>query len=165
MNKFANRSTESQVAIVWDGQNCRGTEGQVDCLGLFARSMGSTVFQKFYSDFQLETNRNFADTLYLSGFELINVPSFKNKPNRTDQKMIQDCESQILNNSAIRTVILLSGDGDFTKLVRVLKERGKKVVVVSSNLNGTNPKLMSAADEFHLISQIESSFRSLPFAA
>ena len=165
MNKFVNRSTESQVAIFWDGQNCRGTEGQVDCLGLFARSMGSTVFQKFYSDWQLETNRKLAEMLYSSDFELISVPSFKNKPNRTDQKLIQDCKSQIFNNSAIKTVILLSGDGDFTALVHALKARGKKVVVISGYPTRTSPKLRLTADKFYFISEIESIFRSLPFAA
>jgi len=165
MNKLSNRSTKSQVAIVWDGQNCRGTEAQVHCLGSFACSMGSIVFQKFYSDFQLETNRNFANTLYLSGFELINVPSFKNKPNRTDQKLIQDCKSQILNNPAITTVILLSGDGGFTPSVRDLRAQGKKVVVISGYPTHTSRKLMIAADEFYFMSQIEASFRRLPFAA
>jgi len=165
MNKFANRSTESQVAIFWDGQNCRGTEAQVHSLCRFARQKGAIVSQKIYSDWQLETNRKLAEMLYSSDFELISVPSFKNKPNRTDQKLIRDCKSQILNNPAITTVILLSGDGGFTPSVRDLRAQGKKVVVISGYPTHTSRKLMIAADEFYFMSQIEASFRRLPFAA
>jgi len=162
--KPINRSTKSQVAIFWDWQNCRFTEEQVHLFWLFAHLMGSVVLQNVYSDWNLETNRRLYDLLYSSGFELPTVPSYKHKPNRTDQRLIRDC-AQILNNPAITTVILLSGDGGFTPLVRDLRARGKKVVVISVCPTRTSEKLMIAADEFHFISQIESIFRSLPFAA
>ncbi|MBE9128536.1 MULTISPECIES: NYN domain-containing protein [unclassified Coleofasciculus] len=165
MNKQSSGSIDSRVVIFWDWQNSRGTEAQIQYVIGFACLKGIITSKKVYSDWQLEKNRKLAEKLWCEGFESINVPSCKQKKNRTDKKLIKDCRQQVLDQSEINTVILLSGDGDFTPLVRDLKAKDKRVIVIAQCQKNTSQKLRESADEFYLLSQIEQGFRSLQFAA
>lgn len=152
------------VAIFWDWQNSRATEEQIQCLVGFAYLKGNITLKKAYSDWNLEKNRKLQDKLYCEGFEIISIPSYKNKPDRTDKKLIRDCENHALTKPNINTVILLSGDGDFKTLVRDLKNHGKKVIVISQCEKNTSQKIRQIADQFYFLSQIEQQFRNIQLA-
>jgi len=160
-----NGSTVKVVAIFWDWQNSRATEEQIQCLVGFAYLQGNIILKKVYSDWNLENNRKLQDKLYREGFEIISIPSSKNKPNRTDKKLIHDCRREALEQPDIKTVILLSGDGDFKALVRELKEHGKKVIVIAQCEKNTSQALRIVPNEFYFLSEIEQQFKNLQFAA
>ena len=143
----------SSVAILCDWQNVRGTQAQLRCLINFACKLGTIAFKKVYAHWRHEDSK-WEELFDELDFDCFNVPSSKRKRNNVDQKLITHCKQQILNNSDIATVILLSGDGDFRGLVRDLKAKGKKVIVIAECLKRTNGKLIKLADEFHLLNQL-----------
>lgn len=165
MNKPSSSSKDSSVAIYWDWQNTKATEEQIQCLMMFAYLQGNLELKKVYSDWSLEKDRKRQNKLHCDGFELISVPSYKDNPNRTDRKLIQDCRQQVLGQPNIKTVILISKDGDFTELVKNLRSYGKKVIVISQCKEQTNRELMKSADSFLTFSQIEEWVNSIPLAA
>ncbi len=131
----------------------------------FAYRQGNITLKKVYSDWNLEKNRELQEKLFCEGFQSINVPSSKNKPNRTDEQLIRECRKQALEQPDINTVILLSGDGDFKALVRELKIHGKKVIVIAQCEKNTSQQLRELANEFYFLSQIEQKFKNKPLAA
>lgn len=143
----------SSVAILCDWQNVRGTQAQLQCLMNFACKLGTIAFKWVYAHWRRE-NSKYEELFDDWGFECFNVPSSKRKRNNVDKKLIAHCRQQILNNPDITTVILLSGDGDFKGLVRDLKTKGKKVIVIAECLKKTSSKLITLADEFHLLEQL-----------
>jgi len=143
----------SSVAILCDWQNVRGTQAQLQCLINFACRIGTIVLKRVYAHWRYE-NSQWEDLFDDLNFDCFNVPSSKKKKNNVDKKLIAHCRQQILNNSDITTVILLSGDGDFKGLVRDLKAKGKKVIVIGECLKKTNGKLIKLADEFYLLNQL-----------
>lgn len=152
-------SKTAHVAIFWDWQNVKATEKQIRCLMMFAYAKGHVVLEQAYADWGQE-NKKLADLL-ADSFDCINVPSSKDKKNRADFKLIGHCRQRVLRNPDISTVILLSGDGDFTGLVDELKDNGKKVIVVAHYEKNTNRKLIKIADEFNFLGQIEKRFSNL----
>ncbi|MEA5512954.1 NYN domain-containing protein [Nodularia sp. UHCC 0506] len=165
MNNQTSGSMFLGVAIFWDWQNCRATEEQIQCLVGFAYLKGNIILKKVYSDWNLDKNRKLQNKLFCEGFKASHVPSYKNKPNRTDEELIYDCEQEALEQPDIKTVILVSGDGDFKTLVRNLKIHGKNVIVVAQCEKNTSQVLRKVANEFYFLSQIEQQFRNLQFAA
>lgn len=159
-------SVNSGVAVLWDWQNVRATSAQIESLLAFASRRGEIEVKRVYADWQLEKkDRALQEKLDGEGFEVISVFSCKEKPNNVDQKLIQHCQTQILNRSGINTVILISGDSDFTPLVNQLKANGKTVIVVAHDLRYASKKLRLATDEFWCLNQIEFWAMNLRFAA
>ncbi len=165
MNNKSRSSLNPCVALLWDWQNVRANPTQIQSLSVFVRSYGKVVRKEVYSDWRRESSEELTEKLYCEGFKAISVPSYKNKPNRTDRELIQDCRKLILNRPDIKTVILLSNDGDFTALVNQLKGKGKTVIVITHDPAKTNRRLTAAASEYRCFSQIEQWFSSLKFAA
>ena len=163
MSQKSRNSRTSRVAIFWDLQNIKATEKQIQCLMMFAYAKGHVVLEQAYADWGKE-NQKLANLLF-DLLDCIHVPSSKDKKNRVDDKLIEDCKRQVLSNSDINTVILLSGDGDFASLVDELKTNGKKVIVVANSEKRTSRKLKESANEFCLLSQIERRFSNLLLVA
>ncbi|MCU0537641.1 MAG: NYN domain-containing protein [Hydrococcus sp. Prado102] len=165
MNKKSSSSSHPRVAIFWDWQNTKATEWQIQCVNAFAYQQGIIDLKKVYADWQLDKDRKLAEKLHCEGFKGINVFSCKEKPNCTDQELIYDCRKYALEKSEIDIVIVLSGDGDFTPLVRELKARDKRVIVVAQFQKNVSQKLKESANEFYLFSQIEQWYKNLKFSA
>jgi uncharacterized protein (TIGR00288 family) len=151
------------IAILWDWQNCRATEVEIRYLILLAFVNGNIVFKRAYSDWKKE-NEKLAEILYSNGIEMFNIPSYKDKPNRTDQKLIDDCKQLVVDNPDIDIVILISADGDYKNLVTQLKSQGKKVIVFAKSANSTSNKLKKVADSLYFFNQIDQLFQQLQFA-
>jgi len=160
MKKQSSNLTTSHVAIFWDWQNVKATDEQIRCLMMFAYDKGHVVLKKAYADWGKE-NQKLADLLFYS-FDCINVPSSKDEKNRADDKLIEDCKRQVLKKINISTIIIISGDSDFTGLVNELKANGKKVIVIADYDEKTSPQLKESASEFYWLSQIEERFSNLP---
>jgi hypothetical protein len=137
------------VSIYGDYQNVKLSPDQANCLVTYARTMGYLVSKKLYANWLIE-NKYSAQALCRLGFDCIHVPL--EEKNSVDHKLIEDCKSNVLNNPAIKIVILVSGDGDFVSLVRQLQTKGKEVIIFAQPQ--VSQKLIRLANEFYLISQI-----------
>lgn len=154
----------ANIAILWDWQNCRANQEQIRCLILLAFVNGNVVFKRAYSDWRRE-NENLAEILYSNGFEMPHIPSEKDKPNRTDNKLINDCMKLVANNQDIDIVILVSADGDYQEMLSKLKSHGKKVIVIGKSENLTSKKLKKIADNLYFFDQIDQLFKPLQFVS
>lgn len=67
--------------------------------------------------------------------------------------MIADCLEDVDNKLSPDLVILVSGDGDFVKLVSTLQKLGKNVIVFGQRGN-VKQKLKELADEFHFVDEL-----------
>jgi uncharacterized LabA/DUF88 family protein len=158
----------NHVAIYWDWQNVRlkshgKSKDQVIALVEFAKKLGSVKVMNVYAHWRKETPL-IEDIFDELGFNCPNAPASKAKKNNADKKLMDDCQKDISSNSDI-TVILLSKDGDFVKLVRELKAAGKKVILISDSEKTTNQKLKKMVNQFYTLSEIETWFSSLNVAA
>ncbi len=137
------------VAIYWDFENVR-VPHQAKWLMDFAQSRGDVVTQKVYSHWRRETGISRCK-LDRYGFERIDV--LEEGKNSADLKLKSDCRAELLSNLSPDIIILVSGDGDFTSLVRELGFYGKKVIVVGRR-GVTSDKLINRANEFHFAEEL-----------
>ena len=142
-------SSASLVAVYLDWQNVSVKQNQVNCLVGFISSIGSLEIKKVYALWD-KGNRKSGKLLHKFGFDCLDVPCIEK--NGADQKLIADCKNQALNNPAIKTVILISGDGDFAPLVRELKAKGKEVIVIARF--NVSQKLIKIADKFYDVNEL-----------
>ena len=133
------------LAIYVDFQNVKLTAYQAGSLMHFANQFGYLSNQKVYADWQIES-KNAAVYFHELGFECLNVPS--NKKNNVDNKLIADCERELAN-----IIFLVTGDGDFTNLVKSLKFNDKKVIVFYQS-SIVNQKLRQSADAAYSVDKL-----------
>ncbi|MBW4542838.1 MAG: ribonuclease III [Symplocastrum torsivum CPER-KK1] len=147
------------VSLYWDCQNVKITPERAEFLLDFANEQGHLVRQKAYSNWQRE-NRTYAKLLSSIGFQRINVSS--TAKNSVDNKLIVDCIEEVYSIEAADTFIIASGDGDFTSLGHVLKNRGKKVIIFAQQ-GGVSQSLLDIADESHIIERLDEVPKLPPF--
>jgi uncharacterized LabA/DUF88 family protein len=143
-----NNSTPS-CALFWDWQNVRCSENEARCLLDFVDIVFNLKSAKAYAYWRNESRRC-EEFLYRLRIECQNIPTVAK--NAVDKKLIDDCKREILSNSDVDVVILVSGDGDFAQLVRDLKAKGKWVIVIGSRR--ANQKLRGLANDFHFLDQL-----------
>lgn len=116
-------------------------------------------------DQQQQKLRPLLDWLSYNGFNVVEKPARlkgfdENKQalykGNMDIEIAIDC-ARLVHNTAIRRVLLFSGDGDFEPIVRYMQEYGAHVTVVSTN-QSTPPilaeNLRKAADGYFDIQDI-----------
>jgi hypothetical protein len=86
--------------------------------------------------------------MHEAGFELIEIPhvSYSGK-NSADIAMVVDALDLCYTRPHIDTVVIMSGDSDFSPLVRKLRENNKRVIGLGVK-NATSDLLIEACDEF-----------------
>ncbi len=111
-----------------------------------AKRYGGSLICKAYADWS--GNWTVQDKLVKMGIQPINVPSKRRGKNGVDVKMAVDAlDLLILKNNNIGSLVLVSGDGDFTALVNYLKDYGKFVVGIGVE-GSTAEYLVNACNEF-----------------
>jgi predicted nuclease of predicted toxin-antitoxin system len=165
MQQRTNGSSSLEVATFWDLKNIRPISPATPShLTSFASSMGEISQQFVVSNWQLE-NRNsdisLVSELNEQGFTTITIPPGRNK---ADEKLIDCCKRHALNNFTVQTVILITQDGDFTSLVKELKQHHKKVILVGRSWNATSKSLRKLVDSqivvFYTLFDIECQFNN-----
>lgn len=136
---------ETSSAIYVDFQNTKLNAHQSKFLVRFANQIGIVVNQKVYADWKIES-KDSAVYFHNLGFECLNVPS--NKKNNVDNKLIADCEREVA-----ALIILVTGDGDFTNLVKSLKSKAKKVIVFYPPCI-VNQNLIQSADAAYSVEKL-----------
>ena len=65
--------------------------------------------------------------------------------NKIDKKLIKDAKKILRDNKSIDIFCIASRDGDYTELVKLLRENRKRVVVLATK--DTSQKLKNSASE------------------
>jgi len=107
---------------------------------------GNILVKQAYADW--ERYRPSCRPLHEAGFELIEIPhvSYSGK-NSADIHMVVDALDLCYTRPHIDTFVILSGDSDFSPLVRKLRVNNKKVIGMGVK-NSSSNLLIESCDEF-----------------
>ncbi|MBU7586708.1 MAG: NYN domain-containing protein [Nostoc sp. TH1S01] len=146
------------VSFYWDYQNALLALDKAKLLLEFAYSVGNVINKNVYYNSQKKDQSILKHEIENLGFHYLDVPcSLKNS---ADNQLIADCLDDINNDQFnLDIVILVSGDGDFIKLVRNLQKLGKKVIILAQRGN-VKQKLKELADEFYFIDDLSDFYQS-----
>jgi uncharacterized protein YlbG (UPF0298 family) len=146
------------VAFYCDLQNVYSIQEQANLLLAFAKSKGRLIGKKVYYNSEHENQISAKDVLSSLGFDCLNVPcSLKNS---ADNQLIADCLEDVNNYLSPDIVILVSGDGDFAKLVGTLQQlKKKKYVIIFAQRGNVKQRLKELADEFHFVDELPELLR------
>jgi NYN domain len=139
------------VSIYWDYQNAKLSLEQIQSLLDFAKSKGRLIRQNLYYNSQCENQCAAIGNIASLNFNCIDVPC--PLKNSADNQLIADCLEEIHSNLSPDTFILISGDGDFVKLVLNLQKLDKKVISIAQSGN-VKQKLKELADEFYFVNKL-----------
>lgn len=107
---------------------------------------GSIVAKKAYCDWN--RYKEFKAVMHDAAFELIEIPHTRQSgKNSADIRMVVDALDLCYTKEHIDTIVLISGDSDFSPLVSKLRENSKLVIGVGVK-NSTSDLLMNNCDEF-----------------
>ncbi len=107
---------------------------------------GRVLVKRAYADWQ--RYKYYRKDMHQAGFELLEVPhaSYSGK-NSADIHMVCDALDLCYTRDHIDTFVILSGDSDFSPLVRRLRENNKLVIGVGVKMSTSN-LLVESCDEF-----------------
>jgi hypothetical protein len=139
------------VALYCDLQNVYSIQDLANLLLAFANSIGRLICKNVYYNSQYKNQVSAKDALANIGFNCLDVPCpIKNS---ADNQLIADCIEDVGNNLSPDIVILVSGDGDFCKLVSTLQKLGKKVIIFAQRGN-VKQRLKELSDEFYFVDEL-----------
>lgn len=147
----AMKSTKSNIGIYVDLQNVLSIEKPPQSLLDLAKSKGDLICKNAYYNSQSQNQNAAIKKLKSVGFDCVDVPcSVKNS---ADNQLKSDVIDAIYSPRSPDIVILVSGDGDFANLMRLLKERNKKTIVFARRGN-IKKQLKDLADEIYFIEDL-----------
>ena len=107
---------------------------------------GHIVVKKAYCDF--DRYKVFKRDLHEAAFELIEIPHVRQSgKNSADIRMVVDALDLCYTKGHVDTIVIISGDSDFSPLVSKLRENAKTVIGVGVK-NSTSDLFISNCDEF-----------------
>jgi len=107
---------------------------------------GSIVVKKAYCDW--ERYKEFKAPMHEASFELIEIPHVRmSGKNSADIRMVVDALDLCYTKSHVDTLVIVSGDSDFSPLVSKLRENNKLVIGVGVK-SSTSDLLIANCDEF-----------------
>jgi len=142
------------LSIYVDLQNTHLTQilgSQLQEVGKFE---GILIDAKVYYNSLCPDQVSAKNKLQSLGFKCIDVPC--PLKNSADNQLIADCLEDIDSNQSPDTVILLSGDGDFIKLVRNLQKLDKKVIVFAEQGQIKQRLKELVGSDFHFLDELPS---------
>jgi hypothetical protein len=139
------------VSIYWDYQNAKLSLEQIQLLLDLAKSKGRLIGKNLYYNSHCENQCTGIGNIASLNFNCIDVPC--PLKNSADNQLIADCLEEIHSNLSPDIFILVSGDGDFVKLVRNLQKLDKKVITVAQ-IGNVKQKLKELADEFYFADKL-----------
>jgi uncharacterized LabA/DUF88 family protein len=139
------------VGLYWDCENIRGrgNPSLVEGLVTFAESKGNIVVQNAYTRMWGKSSKygNFLEKL---GFCLVNA--IFNIKNSVDYKCMSDCFEAAQSKFSPDIFILVTGDGDYTQVLNILRGYRKRTIVLAQR-GSDSKKLREVADEFHFVDE------------
>jgi NYN domain len=153
-NQSSNKQTSHQlplVSIYWDYQNAKLSPSEAELLLDLAKSKGRVISTNVYYNSQREDQAAVKDDLGNLGFKCLDVPC--PLKNSADNQLIADCLEEIHSNLSPDIIMLISGDGDFVKLVHNLQKLGKEAIILAQ-IGNVKQKLKELADEFYFLDNL-----------
>ncbi|WP_293122876.1 NYN domain-containing protein [Microcoleus sp. bin38.metabat.b11b12b14.051] len=150
------------VCIYVDHQNVHLTQYLASQLLEFVKSQGHLIDVKVYYN-SLDPAQVFAkDKLASFGFKWIDVPC--PLKNSADNQSMVDCLEDIHSDRSPDIVILVSGDGDFVKLVLTAQKLGKKIIAFAQRGNVKQRLKEVVGSDFHFLDELPSliGFKTQP---
>jgi len=170
---MTHHSTNQRVAVLADAQNLYHSawglyDSNVDYRGIRrlavnGRELTRAIAYVIRAD--IPDEGGFFDALTRIGFET-REKELRRFPDGTDKGNwdVGICLDAISLSGHVDTIVLCTGDGDFTRLVRFLQHEGVRVEVLGFD-GSTSSELKEAADEFcDLGSHLEISLLEQPAA-
>lgn len=142
------------VSIYVDLQNAYSIQELASQLLEFVKLLGHLIDVKVYYNSDRPNQVSAKDKLQSFSFKWIDVPC--PLKNSADNQLIADCLEDIDSNQSPDTVILLSGDGDFIKLVRNLQKLDKKVIVFAEQGQIKQRLKELVGSDFHFLDELPS---------
>src|SRR5690349_16627641 len=107
---------------------------------------GSIVVKKAYCDW--DRYKDFKKAMHEAAFELIEIPHVRmSGKNSADIRIVVDALDLCYTKSHVDTIVIISGDSDFSPLVSKLRENDKTVIGVGVK-NSSSDLLIANCDEF-----------------
>lgn len=134
-----------RIAVFVDADNVPATV--MPKLFKILKERGNVVTCKVFGDFSMPNLAPWKEACLQYG-ELEAVVAWRKKgKNSSDMKMCQACTHTLYTHPNIQTFVLVTGDGDFTTVVRDLKQHEKSVICGGLGAN-SSAFLRSCCDEF-----------------
>jgi uncharacterized LabA/DUF88 family protein len=106
--------------------------------------------------------RKFIDFLRANGYKVVCKDIHKYEGGRIKANLdIEMAVDIMLLSENLDVVVLVSGDGDFVRLVEAIQSKGVRCEVISFGISTSN-ELIEAADQFTEISTLPGIFRNAP---
>ncbi|MBE9052933.1 NYN domain-containing protein [Nostocales cyanobacterium LEGE 11386] len=150
-SKGQTRQQKRLVSIYWDYQNAFLNLKQAELLLDFTKSKGYVISKNVYLNLQMHNQASAKNNIANLGFNCLNVPCLLK--DSADNKLIADCLEEIHGNTSPDIFILVSGDGDFVKLVHNLQKLGKQVIIFA-RVGNVKQKLRELANEFYFVDKL-----------
>lgn len=144
---------KANIATYWDVQNVRISPEKIKPLNQWLNQQGHILINKAYAYWRKETEQ-FEKAIFDANFDTISVAS--QEKNAVDDKIIRDCDNDIMSDRSIRIIILMTGDKDYLPLVKDLQQLGIKVILIHGD-NNVSQSLKEAVDEFYNIKALIAS--------
>ncbi|HEY9690888.1 MAG TPA: NYN domain-containing protein [Oculatellaceae cyanobacterium] len=142
---------KDSVSLYVDNQNVCLNEQEANWILDFTKSKGCWNCTRTYYNSLCKNQADLKNNLSALKLSWIDVPcSLKNS---ADNQLISDCLDDLDKGLLGDIVIIVSGDGDFAKLVRLLKKLGRKVIILAKRGN-VKQMLTELADKFHFIDEL-----------
>ena len=142
------------VFIYVDLQNAYSIKDLGSVLLEFAKFQGILIDAKVYYNSLCPDQVSAKNKLQSLGFKCIDVPC--PLKNSADNQLMVDCLEDIDSALPPDTGILVSGDGDFVKLVRNLQKLDKKVIVFAQRGNVKQKLKELVGSDFHFLDELPS---------
>jgi len=137
---------------------------QVDYLKLknYFEKMGEVNILNFYTSFQKQNEKQnkflikikeYGYVVFSKKLKIIRTGSFFIKKGNLDIELAVDAYRL---KDKYDTFVLFSGDSDFEYLLRLLKEKNKKIIVFSTASN-ISRELIKISDEYHELKKLRDS--------
>lgn len=140
------------VSVYCDLQNVYSIQKSAKLLLFFAQTQGLMLAQNVYYNSQCQNQAQAKKPLSSIGFDCRDVPC--PLKNSADNQLIADCLEDIASNRSPDIIILVSGDGDFCKLVRILQKLGKKVIIFAQRGNVKQKLKELVQDDFYFVDKL-----------
>ncbi|MGA8896369.1 MAG: NYN domain-containing protein [Planktothrix agardhii] len=144
---------KAKIAVYWDVQNGKTSSSKIEHFYQGLIQTSDLLISNAYAYWKDE-KKSFEQTLSEMGIDMINVLPGNNA---VDYRIIQDCKKHILSDPSIKTVVLITGDGDFLSLVQYLKE--SRVLVILISMNNVAEELKNAVDYAYHINELIPSIK------
>lgn len=122
---------ENNIAVFVDAENLTfwANNNGISTLMNNLQSQGQVAIRKAYGKWSTPQLCHIQSEFNLNGFELVQTFHPVMGKNSADIKMVVDV-MELASNSNLQTIVLATGDSDFSPLFRKLREMGKNVIGV-----------------------------------